>query len=69
MAGSNCLIQCVLQALSRNYALEEEIDEAELDDELAAIDEQLQLESEVRPPSVPCCFSLAGALLCGRSHN
>jgi hypothetical protein len=36
------------QALGRSYALDEDIDEAELDDELAALDEQLALESEVK---------------------
>mmetsp|Transcript_50376 Transcript_50376/g.118529 ORF Transcript_50376/g.118529 Transcript_50376/m.118529 type:complete len:224 (-) Transcript_50376:96-767(-) len=41
------------EALSRNYALDEEIDETELDDELAAIDEQLQLESELGETETP----------------
>mmetsp|Transcript_24193 Transcript_24193/g.48943 ORF Transcript_24193/g.48943 Transcript_24193/m.48943 type:complete len:225 (+) Transcript_24193:144-818(+) len=41
------------EALSRNYALEEDIDEAELDDELAAIDEQLQLEAELGESETP----------------
>ena len=36
------------QALGRSYAVDDDIDEAELDDELAALDEQLALESEVR---------------------
>lgn len=53
------MVLCV-QALSRNYALDEEIDETELDDELAAIDEQLQLESEVSSLSP----SLHSLLLC-----
>ncbi len=36
------------QALGRSYAVDDEIDEAELDDELAALDEQLALETEVQ---------------------
>lgn len=40
------------QALGRSYGVDEEIDMGELDDELAAIDEQLSLEAEVFPPSL-----------------
>jgi hypothetical protein len=35
------------QAMSRSYGVDDEIDMSELDDELAAIDEQLSLEAEV----------------------
>ena len=42
--------------MSRSYGVDDEIDMSELDDELAAIDEQLSLEAEV----VPLC---AGSLL------
>ena len=33
--------------MSRSYGVDDEIDMSELDDELAAIDEQLSLEAEV----------------------
>lgn len=35
--------------MSRSYGVDDEIDMSELDDELAAIDEQLSLEAEVVP--------------------
>mmetsp|Transcript_10787 Transcript_10787/g.26422 ORF Transcript_10787/g.26422 Transcript_10787/m.26422 type:complete len:222 (-) Transcript_10787:311-976(-) len=41
------------EALGRSYAVDEEIDEAELDDELAALDEQLALESELGDTETP----------------
>jgi len=43
----------IQEALGRNYGFEEEIDEAELDDELAAIDEQLALEGELGETDTP----------------
>lgn len=46
------------QALGRSYGVDEEIDMGDLDDELAAIDEQLSLEAEVPPFFYICMPSL-----------
>jgi len=40
-------------ALGRSYAVDEDIDEAELDDELAALDEQIALEAELGDSETP----------------
>mmetsp|Transcript_3272 Transcript_3272/g.7838 ORF Transcript_3272/g.7838 Transcript_3272/m.7838 type:complete len:220 (-) Transcript_3272:59-718(-) len=40
-------------ALGRSYAVEDDIDEAELDDELAALDEQIALETELGDSETP----------------
>lgn len=43
----------IQEALGRSYGVDEEIDMGELDDELAAIDEQLSLEAEMGDSEVP----------------
>lgn len=42
--------------MSRSYGVDDEIDMSELDDELAAIDEQLSLEAEVVNRCAGCLF-------------
>jgi len=43
----------IQEALGRSYGIEEDVDLADLDDELAAIDEQLALEAELGESEVP----------------
>jgi len=43
----------IQEALGRSYGVDEEIDMGDLDDELAAIDEQLSLEAEMGDSEVP----------------
>ena len=45
--------------MSRSYGVDDEIDMSELDDELAAIDEQLAIEDEV---DHPCAVSVFGPM-------
>lgn len=41
------------EVLGRSYAVEDDIDEADLDDELAALDEQLAFEAELGDTDAP----------------